>query len=633
MPITRVQLPKRGIANNSSSLSITLNSAPASGNVIVAVIGTFASNPPAVSSITQQSGSVTWTQRANSYNSNLYGRRVEIWTGIVSGTVSSTLNIALSANADPVIANVAEYSGLNTSSLLDTIAVTSSSGTTTLTTGTTSTTIQADELWVGGIFYVTSLSSGGGITSPTNSFTLYDGVGTGSGVTTALAYLDRIVNSIGVAYSNATGASGATYSAYAGCIVTLKAVTGGGGTDLNVAGNLEVDGTTTLKNPTHLLGTIPHLTPQQIIDAIWKFNGSTWAPNGLPLPPNRIVFRDPADNNNNDMKVNLMAIVSDAGGSWIDPLLAVDRGLVVQKDIAAGGFVSSNQGEFWIGHGRYDKTDVPKIVLMHVDSNIYGQSYDTLYLRKADTQLLTNPAHLDLGNLTAHGNVLINGDTQISHPGTVYFNVNSTNNSNAAINLMRGGNTQAMFGVNTSNRAYINTSSGIPLDLYSNSGIYAQNTLYADTFLPRAGNNTGYMGEGSRYWAGIVVNSLYYKSSVSFGCDRSLSGQEWVPGFKDRVSAEKALSDELTRPRYHVLYDTDLEDKIVCTCGKKVAMPCPEHLEDWNSRYTVNMSKITHAAGYLTLEQERRIGQLEGEVAELKRKLEKLSAKKPGASS
>jgi hypothetical protein len=241
------------------------------------------------------------------------------------------------------------------------------------------------------------------------------------------------------------------------------------------------------------------------------------------------------------------------------------------------------------------------------------------------------------GWLRLEGHFNVGGDVKLEHSGPVYLNVNSTNSNTTVVNLARGGNTQAMFGVGTNSRAYINTASGIPLDLSSPAGVYAQSDLYADSFLPRAGNNTGTMGNGSRYWNGIVVNSLYHKSSSSFGCERSLSGQEWVPGFKDRISAEQALSDELTRPRYHILYDTDSDDKIVCTCGKKVAMPCPEHLEDWNSRYTVNMSRITHASGYLALElnadvakQTQKILQLEGEVAELKNKLAELSTKKSG---
>jgi len=189
---------------------------------------------------------------------------------------------------------------------------------------------------------------------------------------------------------------------------------GGGGTDLNVLGNLNVVGTTTLNNKTTLnkelimSGDVPHRTKEQIVDAIWGFNGNDWAPQELPHSPSRIVFYDTkASATNEDMKVNVMAIVSDEGGSWVAPLLAVDTGMVVQKDISCGGYVAANQGELWLGHGRKDKLDPPKIILAHADSATYGQAYDTLYLKKANNNGVNDPAHLDLQDLTAHGDINI----------------------------------------------------------------------------------------------------------------------------------------------------------------------------------------------------------------------------------
>jgi hypothetical protein len=279
MTITQVQAPKRGIATSSSTLTLTLNNTPASGNILVAVIGTFGSYPPLVSSIAQQSGNVTWTQQKYSSQYNIYGRRVEIWTGIVSGTVSPTLTITLAASqggssalADPVIANVAEYSGLDTTSLLDTSATSTGTYTTTLTTGTTPTTSQADELWIGGLFYVTNLASGGTITAPTNSFTLYDGTSHGSSVTTSLAYLERIVSATGTAYSGATGASGATYSAYVGCIVALKG--SDFVADVIVTDNLVVTDTARVGTLIAQSSVSPDLSP--------TWNGSEWV-NGRSL--------------------------------------------------------------------------------------------------------------------------------------------------------------------------------------------------------------------------------------------------------------------------------------------------------------------------------------------------------------
>lgn len=167
--------------------------------------------------------------------------------------------------------------------------------------------------------------------------------------------------------------------------------------------------------------TINHLTPQQIISDIWHFTGVTWDPTGVPKPVSRITMSS-ADG----YSLNLYETISDftdpdTQQRYIDPLLVTDVGLVVQKDIAAGGFVSANQGELWLGHGRYSTTDVPKIVLSHADPAVYGRDansnpFDTVYLRKALTEGVGTPANLDLGNISAHGDrvITIEGYSQIN---------------------------------------------------------------------------------------------------------------------------------------------------------------------------------------------------------------------------
>jgi hypothetical protein len=49
------------------------------------------------------------------------------------------------------------------------------------------------------------------------------------------------------------------------------------------------------------------------------------------------------------------------------PLLTTDQGLLVKKDIAAGGYLSSNQGALFLGSGLTSQVDPPKIVLMNAD--------------------------------------------------------------------------------------------------------------------------------------------------------------------------------------------------------------------------------------------------------------------------
>ncbi len=229
MSIVRRQGNKRGIAGNSSSLSITLDSTPGNGNMLIAAIGTYGSYPPYVSSISQSN--VTWTQQVTSSSWSLYGRRVEIWAGVVSYGVSpsSTLTIYLGdsgsgANSDPIIADVCEYSGIVTSNFRDQTGTALGSYTRPLSTGTTPTTTQPNELWIGGIFNVCDAANGNNDSSPTNGFTMLDGAGSVYSQTKSLAYLEKIVSSTGTASCSVTGGAYSTYEAYAGCIATFRGV-------------------------------------------------------------------------------------------------------------------------------------------------------------------------------------------------------------------------------------------------------------------------------------------------------------------------------------------------------------------------------------------------------------------------
>jgi hypothetical protein len=217
-----------------------------------------------------------------------------------------------------------------------------------------------------------------------------------------------------------------------------------------------------------------------------------------------------------------------------------------------------------------------------------------------------------------------------------------------------------------SGRAYVEAASGMPLDLKPGNGaaVYATGDFYANNLLPRNGANTGNIGNGSTYWQGIVAHDIYggnllprsggntgtvgngssywqgavirqvyasdvYPRSGSYsgnlgdqnniwqnfaayngwcknfgqgGCERSKSGQVWPHEFTDYLTAAEALSHEMTKTKYHTTYDLDSEDKLVCTCGKKAATPCPEHQADWNDRYTIPVFTVMNASGYMTLE-------------------------------
>lgn len=210
MAITRVQGNKKGISNT-SSITITLDSAPINGNALVAVItNEDISSLCTVSSISQSG--VTWTkQESNSLEvpAGLF-HDIEIWFGVVGSGASSSLTVTLSEVPEyGAVANVCEYSGLATSDFLDQTAF--NSGVTSPTdTGTTDETTQADELWIGAIYARFEQYT------PTNGFTLMDGATFNFH---SNAYLEKIVSSTGTANSGTTE----TQERWVGCIATFKA--------------------------------------------------------------------------------------------------------------------------------------------------------------------------------------------------------------------------------------------------------------------------------------------------------------------------------------------------------------------------------------------------------------------------
>lgn len=210
--ITRVQGNAKATIITGTLLNVTMASSPIAGNALVLTYMGCASgsNTPSISSISQTG--VTWTYQIGKTHASYVSWRGEIWFGVVTSGANVMVNITLDKSAvNHATADVCEYSGLLTSGFLDLTATNSSLATTTPDTGTTSTTTQAEELWVGltGSTWTTQ-------SSPTNGFTLLDGVTDGS---VSNAYLEKIVSSTGTANSGTTQTS----NAWLGCIATFKA--------------------------------------------------------------------------------------------------------------------------------------------------------------------------------------------------------------------------------------------------------------------------------------------------------------------------------------------------------------------------------------------------------------------------
>ena len=118
-----------------------------------------------------------------------------------------------------------------------------------------------------------------------------------------------------------------------------------------------------------LNGSLPIIQlPTDAVKNIWWFEDGKWAPIGFANHGNSYLTLTDYNNNPPDTPLNLFAYtIADTGG---EPILTIDRGMTVQKDLTAGGFVCSNQGELWLGSGRDNQLDVPKIILQNSGASI-----------------------------------------------------------------------------------------------------------------------------------------------------------------------------------------------------------------------------------------------------------------------
>jgi hypothetical protein len=204
---------------------------PTQGNVVIAGIVTNGVNlNPLVNSITQTN--VTWAKvtEKGTTSTNCY---TSIWLGVVGANPSIGVSVNLSSTdtSRGAIADLFEYSGLLTSDYTDRTANAEGSSTT-VPTGNTATTTQADELWFG--------ASGGNraynFSNPTNGFTLYDGMGF---TYTVLGTVHKIVSATGSAGCSVTASTSLGYDS---CIATFKA--SATGTNVTVSDSLGLsDGT------------------------------------------------------------------------------------------------------------------------------------------------------------------------------------------------------------------------------------------------------------------------------------------------------------------------------------------------------------------------------------------------------
>ena len=198
----------RGEGTSASSATATFGSNLVSNNVVVVIVGYFGS--ATLLSTTESGVSLTERIRSPVY----INHHLIIYTGVVSAGASRTITVTLSGPVIDVIIDACEYQGVSIiggNAALD-VSASNYGQSAYPNTGTTTTTTQPSEIWIGGIF-----AGGYGQSNPTYGFTLIDGVKIAFG---SLGYLEKNAFAVGSAVSGVT--LDAVYG-WVGAIITLKA--------------------------------------------------------------------------------------------------------------------------------------------------------------------------------------------------------------------------------------------------------------------------------------------------------------------------------------------------------------------------------------------------------------------------
>jgi hypothetical protein len=152
-----------------------------------------------------------------------------------------------------------------------------------------------------------------------------------------------------------------------------------------------------------------------------KFQSSKTQPGSDGNPPGQQLPQGAAYRDSNNQSLFFVEM-QEMGGTNFIPFLGTQWGLWVERDIQTYGAIMTTSdpyksvspgaggGAILIGHGMYATTTPPLISLtdsdVWVDPNNHSLGkFDTLHMYMVDG---STPAHLDLGNLTAHGTISVN---------------------------------------------------------------------------------------------------------------------------------------------------------------------------------------------------------------------------------
>jgi hypothetical protein len=182
--------------------------------------------------------------------------------------------------------------------------------------------------------------------------------GTQVGTATGLTNTDYYAQIGTVGGYNWTGNT--TITVFSDCAVVADAYIGP-----ETENNLEVDNLT-VNNELKLLTEAPKLSNQNLLNFIWSFDGSgVWQPQFLTIPHGTSYLHLKNTDTENYAELSLVLVEGSPNPEEYDALHAFSHSVVVKKDLAAGGMLSSNQGALAVGSGFTSMIDVPRIWLLH----------------------------------------------------------------------------------------------------------------------------------------------------------------------------------------------------------------------------------------------------------------------------
>jgi hypothetical protein len=211
-------------SSGSASFTVTLPSAPTTGNVLELTTESF--NGLATATTSVSGAGATWTEDAfGTYNDGGFQSRGSVWRGVVGASPTTTITVTVNNNGNQGggAGSVQEYTGLDTTLDIARAGVGTSGGTPTITTLTS--TANANELVYGGF------SDDGQNVTPTgksgSGFTERDSTGA-SAVSQAYSE-DKDSGATGTQTANMSTSIGTFWTMTVSCLVATGGGGGGGG--------------------------------------------------------------------------------------------------------------------------------------------------------------------------------------------------------------------------------------------------------------------------------------------------------------------------------------------------------------------------------------------------------------------